>query len=134
MDWIKPGHINADNTHNVSATISVDKSRLYYKHDDKSFKLEFPEIKQGEEGFNFDEWEAVGEWMWGNKEFYNGLSVLPFDGGTYSQAPFQNITKEEYEELLNGLSNVDLSQIIEEDDIINFNDSVACGGGNCEII
>ena len=104
--WIKPGHINGNNTHNVSATIS---------------------IKNGE-------WEVVGEWMWNNKVYYNGLSVLPFDGGTYSQAPFQNITKEEYEELLNGLTNVDLSQIVEEDDIINFNDSVACGGGSCEII
>ena len=72
--------------------------------------------------------------MWENKEYYNGLSVLPFDGGTYSQAPFQNITKEEYEELIKNVTTIDLSQIIEEDDIINFNDSVACGGGSCEII
>lgn len=106
QNWIKPGHIHGDNTHNVSATISIKNN----------------------------EWEWVGEWMWENKNYYNGLSVLPFDGGSYSQAPFQNITKEEYEELLNGLTNVDISQIVEEDDIINFNDSVACGGGSCEII
>ena len=106
MKWIKPGHIHGDNTHNVSATISIKN----------------------------DEWINVGEWMWENKEYYNGLSVLPFDGGTYSQAPFQNITKEEYEELIKNVTTIDLSQIIEEDDIINFNDSVACGGGSCEII
>ena len=125
MDWIKPGHIHGDNTHNVSATISIDKNRTY----------ELNELKG--EGYHLvtkDEWEVVGEWMWKNKEYYNGLSVLPFDGGSYSQAPFENITKEEYEELLKGLTNVDLSQIIEEDDIINFNDSVACGGVSCEII
>jgi ribonucleoside-triphosphate reductase len=117
MDWIKPGHINGDNTHNVSATISIDSNRVY------EFK-----------SFNLNEWEIVGDWMWENKEYYNGLSVLPFDGGSYSQAPFENITEEEYEKLLKGLTNVDLSQIVEEDDIINFNDSVACGGVSCEII
>jgi ribonucleoside-diphosphate reductase alpha chain len=106
MKWIKPGHISGNNTHNVSATIS---------------------IKNGE-------WEVVGEWMWNNKVYYNGLSVLPFDGGNYSQAPFENITKDEYEKLVNDLTSIDLSNIIEQEDIINFNDSVACGGGSCEII
>ena len=36
-----------------------------------------------------NEWEEVGEWMWKNKEYYNGLSVLPYDGHSYTQAPFQ---------------------------------------------
>jgi len=124
IKWIKPGHIHGDNTHNVSATISIDKNRMYNDYD-------LTAINRVSE---IDEWEVVGEWMWRNKDFYNGLSCLPFDGGSYSQAPFENITKEEYEELLKGLTNVDLSQIIEEDDIINFNDSVACGGVSCEII
>jgi len=122
MKWIKPGHIHGDNTHNVSATISIDKNRMYPYH-----------VEMGEV-WECDEWQEVGEWMWENKQYYNGLSVLPFDGGSYSQAPFENITEEEYEKLLKGLTNVDLSQIVEEDDIINFNDSVACGGVSCEII
>jgi ribonucleoside-diphosphate reductase alpha chain len=122
QDWIKPGHIHGDNTHNVSATISIDKNRMYPYH-----------VEMGEV-WECDEWQEVGEWMWENKQYYNGLSVLPFDGGSYSQAPFENITEEEYEKLLKGLTNVDLSQIVEEDDIINFNDSVACGGVSCEII
>ena len=71
--------------------------------------------------------------MWKNKEYYNGLSVLPFDGGTYSQAPFQNITKEEYDELVGQLTSIDLTQVIEEDDITNLVDQAACQGGACEI-
>ena len=117
MKWIKPGHIHGDNTHNVSATISIDKTR-YYSNDDYLPK---------------DEWEVVGEWMWENKEFYNGLSVLPFDGGSYSQAPFQDITKEEYDELVGQLTSIDLTQIIEDDDTTNLMDQVACASGACEI-
>jgi ribonucleoside-triphosphate reductase (thioredoxin) len=103
--WIKPGHINGNNTHNVSATIS---------------------IKNGE-------WEVVGEWMWNNKVYYNGLSVLPFDGGTYSQAPFEDITEAQYNELVKQLSSIDLTQVIEEDDLTSLTDQAACQGGACEV-
>jgi ribonucleoside-diphosphate reductase alpha chain len=117
IDWIKPGHIHGDNTHNVSATISIDKNR-YYSNDDYLPK---------------DEWEVVGEWMWENKEYYNGLSVLPFDGGSYSQAPFEDITEEQYNELVGQLTSIDLSLVTEEDDITNLVDQAACAGGACEI-
>ena len=105
MDWIKPGHIHGDNTHNVSATISIKN----------------------------DEWVSVGEWMWNNKEFYNGLSCLPFDGGSYSQAPFEDITEAQYNELVGQLTSIDLSLVTEEDDITNLIDQAACAGGACEI-
>ena len=103
--WIKPGHISGNNTHNVSATIS---------------------IKNGE-------WEVVGEWMWNNKVYYNGLSVLPFDGGSYSQAPFQDITENEYNELVGQLTSIDLTQVMEEDDSTSLMDQAACQGGACEV-
>ena len=67
-EWVKTGHISGDNTHNVSATINIKP----------------------------DEWDIVGEWMWNNRDCYNGLSVLPEDGGTYKQAPFEAITEEKY--------------------------------------
>jgi ribonucleoside-diphosphate reductase alpha chain len=117
QDWIKPGHIHGDNTHNVSATISIDKNRIY-SNDDYLPK---------------DEWEVVGEWMWDNKEFYNGLSVLPFDGGSYSQAPFEDITEEQYNELVGQLTSIDLSLVTEEDDITSLMDQAACAGGACEV-
>jgi len=104
--WIVPGHLNGDNTHNVSATISI---------------LE-------------DGWKEVGDWMWENREVYNGLSVLPHFGGSYKQAPFEDITKEQYDEKINSLKSIDLTNVTELDDTVNFNESVACGGGACEIV
>lgn len=104
-DWVKPGHIKGQNTHNVSCTVSVRP----------------------------DEWKIVGEWMWANKEYYNGLSVLPYDGGTYKQTPFEDCTKEVYDQMMLTLKDVDLSKVIEVVDATNFGESVACGGAGCEI-
>jgi ribonucleoside-diphosphate reductase alpha chain len=104
-EWIKPGHIDGANTHNVSATISI--------------------LENG--------WEEVGTWMWENREVYNGLSVLPHFGGTYKQAPFEDITKEEYEERIITLKNVDLTKVTELDDTVDFGQVAACAGGACEI-
>ena len=105
-DWVKRGHDKGNNTHNVSCTVSVRD----------------------------DEWKIVGEWMWANKEYYNGLSVLPYHGGTYKQTPFEDCTKEVYEKMMSTLHNVDLSKVIEVQDNTNFSDSAACGGGNCEVV
>lgn len=104
-EWVKPGHRKGDNTHNVSATISIGEN----------------------------EWEEVGEWMWKNREVYNGLSVLPRDNGSYIQAPFEECTEEKFNELYSKLSEVDFSKIIEETDDTNLSDQAACAGGACEI-
>ena len=96
-EWIKPGHRSGNNTHNVSATVSIREH----------------------------EWKAVGEWMWENKDFYNGLSVLPYDGGTYIQAPFEDCTKEKYDELMKTLHDVDLSKVIEMEDNTDLSGEVA---------
>lgn len=105
QEWIKPGHRSGSNAHNVSATVSIREH----------------------------EWPAVGEWMWENKEYYNGLSVLPYDGGTYIQAPFEDCTKEKYEELMKTLHDVDLSKIVEVEDQTDLSGEVACAGGACEV-
>lgn len=104
--WVKPGHRKGENTHNVSATISVKDS----------------------------EWEEVGEWMWKNKDIYNGLSVLPYNGGTYKQAPFETISKEDYEKLVKSLKEVDLRNIKEVTDETDLSGEVACSGpSGCEL-
>ena len=105
QEWIKPGHRNGNNSHNVSATVSIREH----------------------------EWKAVGEWMWENKEHYNGLSVLPYDGGSYIQAPFEDCTKERYEELMKVLHDVDLSQVVELEDNTDLSGELACAGGACEV-
>ena len=123
-EWIKPGHINGENTHNVSATISIDKSRMYNAQ----------EFMKGNTPVELmDEWEVVGEWMWDNKEFYNGLSVLPYFGGSFVQAPFEDITKEEYEKRIETLKSIDLTKVIELDDTVDFGAIAACAGGSCDI-
>jgi ribonucleoside-triphosphate reductase len=104
-NWIKPGHKKGNNTHNISATIS---------------------IKEGE-------WEKVGEWMWENRKHYNGLSVLPYNGGTYKQAPFEDCDKLEYDRMMSTLQEVDLTKIIEIDDNTNLSGEIACAGGACEV-
>ena len=105
LEWIKAGHISGDNTHNVSATVSIKE----------------------------DEWEFVGNWMWENRDVYNGLSVLPYWGGTYKQAPFEDITKEEYESRISTIKSIDLTKVMEIDDNVEFSQVQACAGGSCEI-
>ena len=104
-EWVFPGHEDGANKHNISATVSIRD----------------------------DEWEMIGEWMWQNKEYYNGLSVLPYNGGTYVQAPFEDITEEKYEELMEALKSVDVSRIEEEDDETDLSGELACAGGACEV-
>ena len=67
------------------------------------------------------------------RKYYNGLSVLPYDGGSYTQAPFEEITKEKFEEMIEHLVNVDLSKIIELDDNTDLKGELACAGGSCEV-
>lgn len=129
-EWIKPGHNDGVNTHNVSATISIDKNRLYtYGAEDEFVEVDLEDDLSDK----FDEWQAVGEWMWENKDYYNGLSVLPYWGGTYKQAPFEDITKEEYEKRINSLYNINLDDVYEEDDNVEFGQTNACAGGSCSI-
>jgi ribonucleoside-diphosphate reductase alpha chain len=71
--------------------------------------------------------------MWDNRNAYNGLSVLPWDGGSYQQAPFQDCTKEHYEAMMTTLKNVDLTKIEETEDNTDLKDQAACAGGACEI-
>ena len=105
QEWVRPGHRTGSNTHNVSATISLKN----------------------------EDWELAGEWMWENRDFYNGLSVLPHDGGSYIQAPFEDCTEEEYERLFSKLQSIDLSKVVELQDNTDLSGELACVGGACEI-
>ena len=80
-----------------------------------------------------DEWDIVADWMWLNRHYYNGLSVLPYDGGTYTQAPFEDCSKETYEAMLETLEKVDLTKVIEVEDNTDLSGELACSGGACEI-
>lgn len=106
-NWIKPSHNSGDNHHNVSLTVS-------YKPEEQ---------------------EEIKEWMWANRENYSGISLLPYSGHTYVQAPFEEITKEQYLEWMEfynsftlDLTNLNYSGIADE-----RKSESACAAGNCEI-
>ena len=104
-EWVQPGHRKGSNTHNVSATVSLKK----------------------------EEWDKAGDWMWDNRKYYNGLSVLPFDGGTYTQAPFEDIDEGTYINKLQHLKDINLENVKETEDNTDLSGELACAGGACEI-
>ena len=104
-EWVRPGFRKGQNTHNISATVSIKDA----------------------------EWVDVGDWMWENRDSYNGLSVLPYNGGTYTQAPFEDCSKETYEAMMNSLSSIDLMDVKEQEDNTDLKSEAACAGGSCEV-
>lgn len=105
-EWVQGGHRKGQNTHNVSATVTIRE----------------------------EEWEPVGEWMWENRECYNGLSVLPHTNHTYVQAPYEDCDEETYNRLMKSLVNVDLTNVIEVEDNTDLQGELACAGGSCDLV
>ena len=104
--WVRNGHVKGINYNNVSATVPIEQS----------------------------EESEVAEWMWENRYSYTGLTILPKDNGTYVQAPFEEIDKETYFKMMESLSEVDLTNVVEESDETNLQGEIACSGGSCEVI
>jgi len=71
--------------------------------------------------------------MWEEREFYTGISLLPFDGGTYVQAPFEGCTEQVYTERVSSLHEIDLKEVREDFDMTDRMMIQACAGGACEI-
>jgi len=105
LHWVSAGHRDGMNTHNVSATVSVRDN----------------------------EWDEVANWMWVNRHYYNGLTVLPYDGGKYTQAPFEEVDHEIYSNLATSLRKIDLTKIKETFDDTDLTNELACAGGICDI-
>jgi ribonucleoside-diphosphate reductase alpha chain len=105
-EWVKPGHRKGANKNNVSVTVSIKP----------------------------DEWQEVGDWMWENRENFTALSVLPYSDHSYIQAPFEDITEEQYTELVKTLHTINLDDVVELEDVTNLQGEAACSGGACEIV
>lgn len=105
-EWVRPGHRKGHNGHSVSATVSVKDN----------------------------EWGDLKDWMWDHRHDYNGITVLPYDGGTYEQAPFESITEDQYRMMAQGLpKTLNLDQVREEVDGTLRQQEIACASGACEI-
>lgn len=106
IEWIREGHRKGPNYNNVSCTISL--------------KLE--------------EVQEVKEWLWDNRDYYGGITIIPYDNKNYIQSPFEDITKEQYDKLAKHLHAIDFSYIMEDGDNTELHGAVACGGSSsCEI-
>lgn len=103
--WIQPGYRKGSNQHNVSATVTIKPN----------------------------EWNKVGDWLFENREYFTALSFLPFSDHTYVQAPYEDITEEEYNKMVKTLHEIDLTKVIEITDNTSLQDEVACGGAGCEV-
>jgi ribonucleoside-triphosphate reductase len=130
LEWVRAGHRKGDNTNNVSATVSIDKERRYAPQI-VNVDVRYKPVEQWNN--LVDEWEAVGQWMWNNKDTFNGLSVLPYDSGSYVQAPFEDCSKELYDKLYTLIKDIDLTKVIEDDDNTSHSQEAACAGGECSV-
>lgn len=82
-----------------------------------------------------EEWFEVGNWVYENWDIINGVSFLPYDGGKYELAPYEEITQEKYKELVAKQINIDYSQLskYETEDGTSGAKSYACVGDRCEL-
>lgn len=85
-----------------------------------------------------DEWMEVGAWVFRNFDMLSGVSFLPYDGGTYKQAPYQEITEEEYNDWLVKHPEPTLEwkdlEAFEKEDTTTGSQELACVSGVCEIV
>ena len=80
------------------------------------------------------EWPAVGAFVWEHFDEMSGVSFLPYDGGSYRQAPYEDCTKEQYEALSKQIpTNLDWDSIIENTDNVEGTQTLACSANGCEI-
>lgn len=81
------------------------------------------------------EWPAVGAFVWEHFDEMSGVSFLPYDGGSYRQAPYEECTEEEYNALLAKIpTNVNWDEMMEETDNVEGTQTLACSANGCEIV
>lgn len=121
LDWIRPGHRQGENYHNVSATLYL--------------AMEVKDLETGEILIE-DEWGPAAEYLWTNRADFSGIAVFPKDTSDvqYHQAPFEDVDDETIERLSSELHLVDMSELEEETVTINYHAAPACAGGACEVI
>jgi len=80
------------------------------------------------------DWPEVGAWVWKNFDEISGISFLPWDGGSYKQAPYEEITEDMYGLLMTGMpKTIDWESFVEYDDNVEGAQQLACVAGVCEI-
>ncbi len=143
-EWVRLGHRDGQNTHNVSVTVNIKKEvEKVSKLDEEGVVIldsnnnPIMEDRRDEKGnyvYKINEWPSVGKWMWENRDTFNGISTLPYDGGSYIQAPFTDCTRKAYEEMMEVLSDIDLTKVVELTDNTDLSGELACAGDGCLVV
>jgi len=84
-----------------------------------------------------EEWMEVGAWVYKHFDEVSGISFLPHSDHTYKQAPYQECSKEEYEDLLNKMpKTINWSDLAfyEKEDMTTGSQTFACSADNCEVV
>jgi len=80
------------------------------------------------------EWPEVGAWVWNHFDEITGVSFLPYDGGTYRQAPYEEIDQYAYHDMVAKLpASINWDAFIENTDNVEGSQTLACTAGGCEI-
>ena len=81
------------------------------------------------------EWDEVGEWVYTHFDEITGLSFLPYDGGTYKLAPYEEITEAQYHDLMKNFPSLDYAMLAlyEREDMGDGAKEYACVGGVCTL-
>src|SRR5699024_8521466 len=106
VECVQSGHRAGANFNNVSATVNLKE----------------------------DQWGDAIDWLWDNRYTYNGITVFPYHGGTYKQAPFESISMEKYQAMREKVSSIDLEEVSEDMEYTDLQNTLACGPDGCEII
>lgn len=81
-----------------------------------------------------DEWMEVGTWVYKHFDEVSGISFLPYSNHSYVQAPYEDITEEQYNKMLSEMpTSIDWTQFTETDDFTEGTQTLACTNGSCEI-
>ena len=79
------------------------------------------------------DWPSVGAWTWENFDEISGVSYLPYDGGTYRQAPYEECSQDDYEKLKASIPHINWEDFKENTDNVEGAQQLACSAGVCEI-
>jgi ribonucleoside-triphosphate reductase len=81
-----------------------------------------------------DEWPRVGAWVYDHFNEVSGVSFLPYNGGSYRQAPFETVNKEQYESAVEKMpKSIEWDNLVEYEDKVEGTQHIACVAGGCEI-
>lgn len=82
-----------------------------------------------------DEWFRAGAWVYDHWDWIGGITVLPYSGGVYQLAPYEEISEASYQEKQAAFPTINMAELprFEQEDCTEGAQTIACTGGQCEL-